>query len=58
MSGRSSTIGKEPAIRVALSVASPRAALDDERLLLLQIGEAMEMSEAHLMGVMAAAADA
>lgn len=51
--------GKELVIRAALSVASADGRLsDDERLLLLQIGEAMEMTEAHLMGVMAAAADA
>ena len=51
--------GKEAVIHAALQVASADGELsDEERILLLQIGEAMDMTQAHLMGVMATAADA
>lgn len=51
--------GKELVIRAALSVAAADGEIaDEERLLLLEIGEAMEMSKAHVMGVLQVAAEA
>lgn len=51
--------GKELVVQAAYAVAAADGDFaDEERLLLLQIGEALEMTDAHLRGVMAAATDA
>jgi tellurite resistance protein len=51
--------GKELVVRAALAVASADGKVSDtERLLLVEIGEALELTEAHLMGILKTAADA
>ncbi|MEZ4236041.1 MAG: TerB family tellurite resistance protein [Myxococcota bacterium] len=51
--------GKELVVRAALAIASSDGKISDtERLLLVEIGEALELTEAHLMGILQAAADA
>ncbi|MBX2802135.1 MAG: TerB family tellurite resistance protein [Myxococcales bacterium] len=51
--GRLNDHGKELVIRAALAVASADGTFsEDERVLLMRIGDAMEMTRAHLMGVL------
>jgi tellurite resistance protein len=51
--------GKELVVRAALAVASADGSVSDtERMMLLEIGEALELTQAHLMGILQTAADA